>query len=68
MSFFETDRMFFSRKTNPFLLRGSEIFCAPSAQVIDAENTVASGQQGINKVASNESGSAGDNASHVFRN
>jgi hypothetical protein len=46
----------------------SEIFCATGAEVINSEDRMTLRKKGINKVASDKSGGAGDNATHGFRN
>jgi hypothetical protein len=45
-----------------------EIFCATRAEIVNSKNRMTLCKKGINKVASDKSGGAGDNATHGFRN
>jgi hypothetical protein len=45
-----------------------EIFCATGAEIVNAKDRMTLRKKGVNKVASDKSGGAGDNATHGFRN
>lgn len=60
--------MFFEELKGGICRGLGEIFCATGAEVINSKDRMTLRKKGINKVASDKSGGAGDNATHGFRN
>ncbi len=60
--------VFFEELKSGICRCGGEVFCAAGAEVVDTKDRMTLCKKGINKVTSDESGGAGDNATHGFRN